>query len=205
MKISSYSVATLLAVMLFAIPSVSFAATLTQSQVNAILALLSAFNVDASTIASVTRALEPTAQSTITPTASPQITSSALGQTAHGTSSLDPVAPSGPITINTQKLTNLWRDYFKNASTTVGYSLHGTVDLWHDQLVMQGDQDIWDGVDITYSLDGATLGSPSGVLGDYSFPLNTTKYTNGTHTLTISADDSRGNTAAQSVEIDIKN
>lgn len=50
---------TLVLALTFLIPSVSSAATLSQSQVNAIIALLYAFNVDQQTILSVQKALNP--------------------------------------------------------------------------------------------------------------------------------------------------
>ncbi|MHB0865284.1 MAG: hypothetical protein ACYC1Y_00005 [Minisyncoccota bacterium] len=52
---------------LFLIPSVSFAASLTTSQINSIIQLLIAFNVDSATLSSVEHALEPSTPIQVAP------------------------------------------------------------------------------------------------------------------------------------------
>lgn len=107
-------------------------------------------------------------------------------------------APSMPIVIDTSVLTGRYKQFFPKG-------LHGTVDLWADQLVRQNGMDIAAGSDITYSIDGTVLGSPDGILGDYTFPLDTAKYDNGQHTIGIAADNGNGNTANASLTIDVEN
>ncbi|MGD0328657.1 MAG: hypothetical protein ABSB00_03035 [Minisyncoccia bacterium] len=57
-------ITTLLAVLIFIVPSVSFAAGLTQNQVNAIISVLEAFGVDQTTLVAVENALAPSAPET---------------------------------------------------------------------------------------------------------------------------------------------
>ena len=181
---------------------------MTIAQIYAIIALLLAFNVPAPTVANVQLILESATTRAVSqaPQQAPQqaphprqVILPTPTKTARGTwSPTHPVAPTGKITIRPYLLTQLYAKYAPDG-------LQGTISIWEDTLVMQGGQTIWDGAAITYSLDGTTLGSPTGILGGYRFLLDTTKYSNGIHTIGISADDLDGNTASSSLEINIQN
>jgi len=149
-----------------------------------------------------------TADTVATQIVTPVVTPTVITQTVHGTHDFwnSPI-PTGPITINPSILTQTWRrNSFYATSTPLGFILKGSaISLWENELVMQGGQNIWDGIDITYSLDGKVLGSPTGILGNYTFPFDTTKYSNGPHQVGISVDDGRGNTASKTLDIDIEN
>src|SRR3989338_8332727 len=91
---------TLILALAFFIPSVSSAATLSQSQVNAIIALLYAFNVDQQTILSVQKALAPQSTSPVQ-NVQPQVTQTPVPQSAAPSTSSTPTTTPIPTTTTT--------------------------------------------------------------------------------------------------------
>lgn len=170
---------------------------MTPDQIAAIIGLLMAFSVPPATLANVQTILEATqTTATIQASATPE-------------QLMPQSAPAQSILIDTSVLSGPWRASFADASSTTGFSLHGTVDMWKDQLVIEGDQDIAAGSDIDYTICSTTqvctdLGSPSGILGDYSFPLYTSQYANGAYFIEIFATDG-GDQVSASLPIAIKN
>jgi len=158
--------------------------------------LLTSFTVDTTATRPATPAtnqlIMPTTTSSITPVATFTPQTITLGDGSTQTTTNDSVIVDKSI------LVYRYKTFFPKG-------LHGTVDFWSDTLVRQDGMDMNKGGLITYSLDGVVIGSTNGMPNGYTFPVDTTKYTNGTHQLTISADDGRGDTAESTLAVDIEN
>jgi hypothetical protein len=202
------SLAAFAAITLLLIPSVSFASSLTQPQVNAIIGILIAFGVDQQTIVSVKADLAGSAPETsINQSPAVIIPASSSVQTTY------------PLRINPVALASYWHSLpSMSTSTSPGFVLSGTgINLYADGLFVGTASQMPENTSqVDYQIDGQDLGHPTlrpGCTlpcsigdGDFIMPIDTTKYANGDHTLTITAvDPSTGNQAIASMTIAIQN
>lgn len=180
----------LLISMAFLIPSVSSAASLTQPQVDAIISVLVAFDVDLPTIEAVKAALAPVAPETsITEAKSPIVVQTPLTQ-----------APR----VNMREILNVWRRFFPS-DNELGFAIKGEINAWTDLLVRQGGVNIPYASQIEYFVDGASVGHPDQIgFGDFRMRLDTTKLANGRHELKIVATNDVG-TDMQTTPFEVKN
>lgn len=121
-----------------------------------------------------------------------------------------------PPHINFSALTYSWKTtkYFATTTNNLSFALYGSISLWSNELVtdiqncsrMNLIMQSGSAASIEYFVDGASIGKPSSVgLGDYQMPFDTKKYTNGEHSLSITATDADGHTASASTQIYIEN
>jgi len=84
--------------------------------------------------------------------------------------------------------------------------IKGTVNLWQDQLVMEGRINIADAARVSFAIDGKDLGTPEQIgIGDFRMILDTTAYEDGEHTVMITATNKDGFVRTAEASITIKN
>ncbi|OGI89939.1 hypothetical protein A3I90_01340 [Candidatus Nomurabacteria bacterium RIFCSPLOWO2_02_FULL_41_9] len=81
-------------------------------------------------------------------------------------------------------------------------ALYGTIGLWKSSIA-EDPQPSSGKKNLEYYLDGVLIGADTNF--DGKIPLDTTKYSNGIHILSIKVYDNAGNVASDSAEITIKN
>lgn len=159
------------------------AATLTQNQINAIISVLMAFGVDQATINAVSLALAPVAPETsIAPLYQPP----------------QPVLDTQAPVINLNKLAN----YFKT-NKFFSNGIYGTAGIQESNYI----SDTGSGVaTVQWFVDGVSVApAHDWNYGNGKFALDVTKYSNGEHTLRVTAVDKAGNSSSASITITVKN
>lgn len=113
-----------------------------------------------------------------------------------------------PPWVSLSRIVNMWKSSTFFKTTDGGFTLYGTVGIEQDWDVAKDPNSI-SGSGLTtleFFVDGISIGkSTTDAERNNKIAFDTTKFTNGEHTLSVTAKDIAGNVSSASVQIYVKN